>query len=69
MNYPETAQFFSIRELVAFLQGTSSVYAEKYIWAIPVLCTYPPSKLHEASASYGPSIDKFNPNALFTFLE
>lgn len=68
MNYPETSQF-SIRELMAFLQGTFSVYAEKCIWAIPVLDTYPPSKLHEAGASYGLSIDKFNSNALFTFLE
>lgn len=69
MNYPEAAQLFSIGELMAFLQSTSSVYAEKCIGVVPVLWTYPPSKLHEAGASYGLSIDKFSSNVLFTFLE
>lgn len=40
INYPETAQLFSIRELVAFFQRTSSACAQKYIWLISALCTY-----------------------------
>lgn len=53
---------------MASLQSTSSVYAEKGIWAIPVLCTCPLGKLQEVGASYGLSIDKFNSNCHSHFL-